>query len=289
MLWPREHGAYGQLGAPLVAALAVTRPGAAAWAIAAAAVLLFLAHEPLLVVLGQRGPRALREHGARARRALVACLVGAGVLGAVALLLMPPGAAWSLFVPVFLTLALAPRIAAGEEHTLSGELQAATAMSSVALPVVLAGGGTTGAGLLIWLVFAVIFAVGTLAVHAVVCAVRTTFGLRRLAAVLAAALVPVVAVLLPGHLAPFTIFAAVLPVCALSLVLALRPPHPRNLRKVGWTLVAATLVSTAVLIVGLRAEGDVVRGVHDGVPARPGSIALPSDAADSLARLSLPF
>src|SRR5205823_6340503 len=60
-LLPKEHGAYGQLLFPLITAMAVGRPGVAAWSFAAAAVCAFLAHEPLLLLLGQRGPCARRE------------------------------------------------------------------------------------------------------------------------------------------------------------------------------------------------------------------------------------
>jgi hypothetical protein len=53
-LWPREHGAYAQLGAPLATAIAMQAPTIGALALASAACLAFLANEPLLVVLGHR-------------------------------------------------------------------------------------------------------------------------------------------------------------------------------------------------------------------------------------------
>jgi hypothetical protein len=89
-LVPREHGAYGQLAMPLLTALAIGRPGISALALTAAVVLAFVAHEPLLVAVGQRGPRALELDGARARRRLV--WLGALVLacGALGLALAPP-------------------------------------------------------------------------------------------------------------------------------------------------------------------------------------------------------
>src|SRR5262249_5958355 len=48
-LWPREHGAYAQLGAPLATALARQVPTVPAALLAAAACCAFLANEPLLV------------------------------------------------------------------------------------------------------------------------------------------------------------------------------------------------------------------------------------------------
>src|SRR5262245_28487506 len=65
---PREHGAYGQLLFPLVTALAVGWPTVAAYGLAVAGIALFVAHEPLLVVMGQRGVRAEREQTRRAWR-----------------------------------------------------------------------------------------------------------------------------------------------------------------------------------------------------------------------------
>jgi hypothetical protein len=69
-LVPHEHGAYGQLAMPLLTALALGRPGAASLLLTYAIVVAFVAHESLLVVLGQRGKRALEADAPRARRVL---------------------------------------------------------------------------------------------------------------------------------------------------------------------------------------------------------------------------
>ena len=68
LLIPREHGAYGQLLMPLLVSLVIGGAAAGALALAAAAVAAFLAHEPLLVLLGQRDGRASRDRNADARR-----------------------------------------------------------------------------------------------------------------------------------------------------------------------------------------------------------------------------
>ncbi|MBZ0235890.1 MAG: YwiC-like family protein, partial [Deltaproteobacteria bacterium] len=52
---PREHGAYAQLGVPLVVALAAGRPGLAAAAFALAAIALFFVHEPVLSLAAELG------------------------------------------------------------------------------------------------------------------------------------------------------------------------------------------------------------------------------------------
>ncbi|MBK8937310.1 MAG: YwiC-like family protein [Polyangiaceae bacterium] len=68
-LMPREHGAYGQLVLPAAAAL-IAWPSFGGAALAVAATAMFLAHEPALVLLGQRGARARAELGAAARSRL---------------------------------------------------------------------------------------------------------------------------------------------------------------------------------------------------------------------------
>ncbi len=52
---------------PLLTALAIGRPGISPLALTAAAVLGFVAHEPLLVAVGHRGRRAREQDGRRAR------------------------------------------------------------------------------------------------------------------------------------------------------------------------------------------------------------------------------
>src|SRR6188474_1875399 len=58
---PREHGAYGQLLFPLGAALAIAGVHPSGMLTATAAVAAFVAHEPLVLLLGGRGARARRE------------------------------------------------------------------------------------------------------------------------------------------------------------------------------------------------------------------------------------
>src|SRR5437868_1047392 len=62
-LLPREHGAYFQLGIPLIIAYLRCAANLAMVELTAAAALAFLANEPLLVVLGHRGRRRYDQHG----------------------------------------------------------------------------------------------------------------------------------------------------------------------------------------------------------------------------------
>ena len=143
---PREHGAYGQLLFPLVTALAIGRPALSASMLACAIVCAFLSHEPLLVLLGQRGARAAREQRAQATRWFASCASGAVVLGGAGIALMPSHARTMLVVPAILAAALVVVVVRGREHTAAGEVLSAVTLSSFALPVgAAAGAGSTAA------------------------------------------------------------------------------------------------------------------------------------------------
>lgn len=88
-LAPREHGAYGQIGLPLITALAMGTPSVSAILLTVGAVLVFAAHEPLLLLLGRRGLRAQRYGSPRARRSLRILAAGAAVSGLLGLALAP--------------------------------------------------------------------------------------------------------------------------------------------------------------------------------------------------------
>jgi hypothetical protein len=238
---PHEHGAYGQLLFPLVSALVVGEPAAAAYLLAVAGIAAFLGHEALLVLLGQRGSRAAREQRSAAWRSATIFGGLALVSGAAALALLPAWLLGALLIPFVLALVVGVFVARGRERTTAGEVLVASALSSLSLPVALAGG-----------VFATVFALATVAVRALigrtaraggpppVVAGVFTMGVVALLAVLAAR----------GVLAAIAPYAA-LPVAAVALALTVRPPSPRHLRTIGWTLVGATAASAVLLVVAL--------------------------------------
>src|SRR5512144_1204189 len=127
-LVPREHGAYGQLAMPLVAALAIGRPTLASAALTVAFVAAFVAHESLLVVAGQRGRRALEVDGPRARRTL--SLLGAVALAAAAVgvALAPVAARAALVAPALLAGAVGWLAVRRLEMTTGGEMVAGAAL-----------------------------------------------------------------------------------------------------------------------------------------------------------------
>jgi hypothetical protein len=245
-LVPREHGAYGQLAMPLVAALAMGRPGGASVLLTAASVAAFVAHEPLLVLLGQRGSRARRDDGPRALR-LLASLGGAALAcGVVGIAIAPAAAQRAVLVPAALAIATAAFIARGEEKTTAGEILAAAALSSAALPVAIssgAGAATAWGALAAWCLG---FAAATWAVRAVIAHRKEAWSLAKRA--LPLALPAGLALALATH--GFALAAASAPVILFAIALAFAPPSPRALRRVGWGIVASTALTAALIVAG---------------------------------------
>lgn len=250
-LAPKEHGAYGQLALPLAAALVGGRPGIAALCLGAAGVAAFLAHEPLVIIMGRRGHRALREDGPRARRmscwlgaivALTGCLGFASASMAVRLLAM---------VPVGLALLVGAVIRSHAEKTATGELLAAATLSSVGLPVAVASGAPMATAWITWGAWCIAFATATIAVRTVIAFAREPMALgRRMTAPLA--LIAIGLVFAAAGWVPTFVMLAFVPTLALALGLAARPPSPRRLRQIGWALVGATTFAAVALAAGSR-------------------------------------
>ena len=254
MLIPREHGAYGQLAFPLATALIIGRPTPGAIALAAAGVAAFLSHESLLIVLGQRGSRAAREEGSEARHTLLVFGTLAIVAGIGAVVSLNWLARWALALPAVLALQLGVAMFSGTERTYAGELLAAGTLSSLSVPVAIGAGVTPRSGFTVFVVFALSFLVATTAVHAIIGRATHSAGMSRrpMSAVLTLfALFVLAALVRVGFIQPIAPFAA-LPVGVLALFLVTRPPPPRHLRVVGWSLVAATAATAILLVVALR-------------------------------------
>ena len=247
-LAPREHGAYGQLGLPLVTGLAVGRPGGAAVALAAAAVIAFLAHEPVVVLLGGRGTRVKAEHGGRARWRLLVLAVIALALAAVGLRSAARPVWWAAALAAGLGATAMAHVVARVEKTLVGEVVAASALASAAVPVGIAGGVPATAAWWMWAAWALGFAAITCAVRDVIARgkrKRTPWGPLLLALVLGAT---VTLAWSRGSV------RASAPLLAVALALVLAPAAPRRLRQTGWLLVAASVTTAAWLVVLTRSS-----------------------------------
>lgn len=253
-LLPKEHGAYGQIAFPLITAFLAAGVSPGGMLLAAAVVAGFLAHEPALVLLGQRGPRAKRELARLAWAWLGSCLAVVAGGGLVAVMTIDPAARWSVAVPAVPAALLSLAAARGAEKSWYGETCAALAFSGAAVPVAMAAGAPAPAAAAVALPFALLFVSATLAVRGVVLRVRgggdaaLAAASRRAALVLAAAGCVVLGLMAAVGLLPWSVLAAATPGLVTAAVIALRPAAPARLRTLGWTLIAASVVTAAIVV-----------------------------------------
>ena len=242
-LAPREHGAYAQLGLPLAAAYSGGRPGAAACLFGVAAVAAFAAHEPLLVLLGHRGKRALAEAGPRASRRL-SVLAGVGVAAAGLAAYLAPVAAALALAPGAAAVALGGFLLRRRERTIAAEVLAGAALSGAGLPVAVASGWPLPAALGAWAGWTAGFA----AIISVVWPVAHKRTLGPVARTLAL-LVPALIVALAGSSLGAQAVAAGAPLVVAGVAIAAVHPTGRLLRPIGWTIAATTVAQAVTLVV----------------------------------------
>lgn len=239
-LWPKEHGAYAQLLVPLLTGFAAGWPPSLAslgWGLAA--VLAFLAHEPALVRLGQRGPRAQTEAGARALRALLG-LASLAALGAAAGWALGPVDVWVLGAESAAAALAVVVVAAGRGRSTLGEWTAAIALSGAGTLVAAASGEPASEGFVRWGAWGLGFGAATGGVRGVIAAHRKRT--EALAAPLAVGCS--LGCGLGGFAEPGLWSAA--PLCASSVVLLAVRPHARHLKKIGVALVAVAAAVAAL-------------------------------------------
>ncbi|MFT7581456.1 MAG: hypothetical protein ACI9MR_003132 [Myxococcota bacterium] len=252
-LFPREHGAWVQLLLPIVSALLVGRPSVAAWLMAVAALLVFTAHESLVVVLGQRGARKRDAYGRRAAAMLVGLSIAAAGCGLAALTMVDSTVMLSLLAPLLAALLAVPMLMRRRERTTQAEVTIAVALAALALPIGLAAAVQVREAVIIWLVWTATFVSMTLAARGVLAMAKKGAPSRRLlihalgasTVALGAAIVLVVAGLVGAAVA-----WSMVPTFALCVALAVRTPPAKRLMRVGLALLAGGLITTAALVVG---------------------------------------
>jgi hypothetical protein len=253
-LFPKEHGAYGQITFPIGTAFLVAGVSVPGLLIATAALAGFLAHEPASILIGARGARVKRDVGQRAIQWLTCTLVIGIAAGVGALLTMPPARSWSLFVPITPVLWLLMAMARGREKTWQGEIATALAFSGAAVPVALSAGASVEAAAAVAIPFALLFVASTLAVRVVILRVRgggdrqATTAMRRAALFVAGSGAAALAVLAAAGLLAASVLVAAAPGLLLAGSIAAHPPAPTHLRTLGWTLVAVSVVTAAIVV-----------------------------------------
>ncbi len=253
-LLPREHGAYAQLGFPLLTALALGDLGLAPVLLLVGIFAVFLVHEPVMIIAGGRGGRARAELGDRARRRGALLLIVAATAGAAGLWLASPTARYSAVAPMALGAPLAPLTLTRQEKTLTGESLVSVALSSTMIPVAIAGGVGIRKTLVAFVVWAVAFLLGTITVRAIIAREKKTgvsSTLLHLAPLLCALAIAIAIVIAVDSAVPPLAALAVVPTASAALIFALLRVHPRNLRRIGWSLVASNVFVLAALLAGL--------------------------------------
>jgi hypothetical protein len=251
-LMPKEHGAYAQLGFPLVTGLAYGRgaPGAVAFAIAAIA--FFLAHEPLALLAGTRGVRLQKQLRAPARRRVL-FLAGAAAAGLVAAVGLAPPRAWMAAVlPGGLAVLLLPLLGTRKIKSVPAEILVAAVFAGSLLPLALCGPTSWATAAVAAAVWFAAMVPAILAVHGIKVKQKgkaegrwTVTG-----APASAGLVAATALLAAGLGGPTLRDAlAVLPPALAALAVGLTLPPARFLKRVGWTLVAADTLALALLLI----------------------------------------
>ncbi len=251
--FPREHGAWVQAGLATLATLLVapTFP-LGLWAWLGALWLAFLAHEPLLRVLGQRGAKTKAEGVKQAWAWL-------GLFGFFALVLAWFGglgastpARSALLAPLICGGLLLPGILRGEEKSLPGEALAALALGGATWPLVLRSGASMTVAAQLAGVLVLAFVLGTLLIRRFLAQLRQRP--EPLSALGAAVLTGLgaglgLALLVEGRMLEGL---ALLPLPILGFRLFARPWPPRHLKRLGWFLAAGNLAAVLLMGAALR-------------------------------------
>jgi len=249
MLIPREHGAYGQLLFPLVTVLGAGRSSAVALGFAVTAISGFLAHEGLAVLFGRRGGRALRERRSAAVRSVAVFGAVGLVAGCAAFVASPPGVRHTVLATCALAAVAMWLVRAGRERTVGGEVLIAVTLASWCVPVGLAARLGVSQVIGAWAVWSAMFAVATLGVRGVIARTRQE---RWRALCAGAVLVGAVSWWVMHRLALAGFVAegmplALAPAGVLSFLSWLSSVRAHDLHRVGWTILAAGVVTLALL------------------------------------------
>jgi hypothetical protein len=254
LLLPKEHGTYGELLFPLITALGIGGVTTGGVLVALAALAGYLAHESVAVLAGLRGPRARRDHAPEARWGLATLGTLCAILGGAGLAALPADARLALLAPSVLSVATLAAAWLGRVRSAWGEAVAAAALSAWSLPVALAGRASLMAALACWGIWAAVFIAGTLAVRALIARTRRQPAWPE---ALASALVSAGAFagalwLVQLDRLPPGVLVAFVPTTLAAGVLGVPGITARHLRRVGWTLVTASIGTLCALVATLR-------------------------------------
>ena len=235
-----------------------------AWLIGIAVVACFVMNEPLLVLFGQRGSRALREDRGYARRSLLLYVLIAVVSGVAGLALATKAVQLSVILPIVLGVGVILLAVEGLERSAFGETLTAAALSSTAVPLGLASGLSAGLACAVAAIWMLVSLLGTWVVRLTVARARAKRGpvptaLRTQRVLLIVASLGVVALGAAAPLSPrgpLWLLSGAIPVAGTVAALAWARPSVRRLRSVGWGLVVANCITLIGVVIAVRLVRD---------------------------------
>jgi hypothetical protein len=203
------------------------------------------------VLAGSRGERAKRDNEARARLRIGMLGAGGTAAGSWALITGSTDARLAALVPVGLAAIVAPFALTGRVKNLAGEILVAAALAGTLVPVAVASHVTWSYAFVAAGVWFTSFLLATLTVHAL--KAKTKGHLSPRWTVVAAPVLGVAvagAAILAGSspAIPRLAALALLPPALATLAINLMGVHPRRLKRVGWSLVTANVLTAVLLL-----------------------------------------
>lgn len=243
---PKEHGAYAMLGVPLVAAFCIAGFTWIGLTVALASVLGFIAHEPLMIATGRRGPRALRE-APTAHLRVIALLCAAALLGTPALLFGSLAVRLALVACLPLAAVSFVLSARGKQRSLVAQLWSSLALVLPSLIVLLAASMEPERALQLSAAWALGQSGALIAVRSVI-ARHKKANQGRVPLINDLLQIALTFTAVVGLFGGLTAFLSISPMIVVAGYLRLFSPSPKHLRQLGWALVASHVASALWMI-----------------------------------------
>ncbi|WP_231617301.1 YwiC-like family protein [Novipirellula aureliae] len=243
---PKEHGAYAILIIPVLTSFAAVGVSWVGVFVAAASVAGFLAHEPLLVMIGHRGQRARRSATTASRYLLTLTVIC--IASGVASLISGNVAVRVALIGCVVLATLSFGVAfAGRHRTPLGQTAGVIGLSAPCVPILLAGGMGTGDALKTWVVWLLGFAATTLAVRSVIAFQKHRNRMLHWTGLTAISVFPLSMFVWWMDANDWVL--PVIPMVLASWYLMIQPPPAKRLKQIGWSLVGATVLTAISVVV----------------------------------------
>ncbi len=240
-LRPREHGAYTILAIPLLPAVLIGGLSTVGILTIVAAVAGFMAHEPLMVAWGRRGQRAQSATPA-AMRLLLSLLLVAGVSGIAAVWLATDRVRVALVgCTVLAGIGFAISVS-GRQRNLAAQLVGIVGLTLPSAAVMLSGGVDFSLAVGLCSAWVLGRVATTTAVSGVVARNKSSMQ-RRVPMVNDLILALVAAAFVFGMSSGIREWTTIVPLLMAALALRFWPPAMKDIRSLGWRLVAVNVVT----------------------------------------------